>query len=482
MRHNGVDQTMKQRPDVLLLCVDDMNDWVGCLDGYPGVHTPNIDRLAARGTLFSNAHCPSPVCNPSRTAILTGLAPHRSGVYDNQHWWRPAHPDLVTLPMRFREAGYRVAGAGKIFHHTDGFNPPDQWDAYFDQVFDDPWDRGALHHNVPAAPAPPRHPLNGIVPYEHEFDWGVLDRAEADYGDAQAADWAIAELRRPHDRPLFLACGLFRPHLPCYAPRRYFDQYPLDRVRLPALMDSDLERLPAVGAELAAARRNCFEKVLEHDQWAAAVQAYLATISFADAQIGRILDALDASGRAPRTVIVFYSDNGFHLGEKRHWHKSTLWERATHVPFVVAAPGVGRRGQRVGRPVSLQDVYPTLVTLCRLPLGEDERLDGDDLVPLLQDPDRMWREGAVSTFRPGNHAVRTARWRYIRYHDGGAELYDRDADPHEEANLAGRPEFAATSADLASLLPVTDAAAVPEKRDYRFDPRHYRWRKRADPR
>ena len=150
--------------------------------------------------------------------------------------------------MRFREAGYRVAGAGKIFHHTDGFNPPDQWDAYFEQVFDDPWDRGALHHNVPAAPVPPRHPLNGIVPYEHEFDWGVLDRAEAEYGDAQAADWAIAELRRPRDRPLFLACGLFRPHLPCYAPRRYFDRYPLARVRLPALMDSDLERLPAVGA------------------------------------------------------------------------------------------------------------------------------------------------------------------------------------------------------------------------------------------
>ena len=147
---------MTQRPDFLLLCVDDMNDWVGCLHGYPGVHTPNIDRLAARGTLFSNAHCPSPVCNPSRTAILTGLAPYRPGVYDNQHWWRPAHPDLVTLPMRFREAGYRVAGAGKIFHHTDGLNPPDQWHAYFDQVFDDPWDRGTLHHNVPAAPVPPR--------------------------------------------------------------------------------------------------------------------------------------------------------------------------------------------------------------------------------------------------------------------------------------------------------------------------------------
>ena len=161
---------IEQRPDVLLLCVDDMNDWVGCLGGYPGVRTPNIDRLAARGTLFGNAHCPSPVCNPSRTAILTGWAPHRSGVYDNQHWWRPAHPDLVSLPVRFREAGYRVAGAGKIFHHTDGFNPPDQWDAYFDQVFDDPWDRGALHSLVPATPVPPQHPLNGIVPYEHEFD------------------------------------------------------------------------------------------------------------------------------------------------------------------------------------------------------------------------------------------------------------------------------------------------------------------------
>ena len=221
--------------------------------------------------------------------------------------------------------------------------------------------------------------------------------------------------------------------------------------------------------------------MLEHDQWAAAVQAYLATISFADAQIGRILDALDASGRAPRTVIVFYSDNGFHLGEKRHWHKSTLWERATHVPFIVVAPGVGRHG-RIDRPVSLQDVYPTLTALCGLPVGERERLDGDDLVPLLKDPDRRWREGTITTFRPGNHAVRTARWRYIRYHDGGEELYDRDADPHEQANLAGRAEFAATVADLASLLPAGDAPPVPEKQEYRFDPRHYRWHRRADSR
>ena len=471
------------KSNVLLLCVDDMNDWAGCLGGYPGFSTPNIDRLAERGTLFTNAHCPSSVCNPSRTAILTGMRPSRSGVYDNQQWWRPAHPAVVTLPERFRCAGFETAGAGKIFHHTDGFNPPDQWDQYFRQVFDDPWDRGA-HHDVATAPTPPDHPLNGITPYEHEFDWGVLALPESEYGDVRAADWAVGFLQRRADaaakgkpeRPFLLACGLFRPHLPCYAPQRYFDRYPLERIRLPDLMDSDLEMLPPVGAELAAKRRNRYQKVIDHDRWAEAVQAYLATISFADAQIGRVLDALDDSGLAGNTVVVFYSDNGFHLGEKRHWHKSTLWERATHVPFVIAGPGLGTPGQRIDRPVSLQDLYPTLVDLCGLPVADSERIDGDSLAPLIADPDRMWREAALTTYLRGNHALRTERWRYIRYHDGGEELYDRDADPTEERNLAARPEMRPLITDLRAEFPASDAPNAPLKSDWSFDHDSYTWR------
>ena len=477
--------SVNKRPDVLLLCVDDMNDWAGCLQGYPGVQTPHIDRLAASGTLFTNAHCPSPLCNPSRTAILTGLAPYNSGVYNNSHWWRPAYPGLVSLPARFKTAGYHVAGAGKIFHHTDGFNPPDQWDDYFLQVFDDPWDRGNLNYGSKLtagsdALASSRkkihgHPLNGITPFEHEFDWGTLDLPESEYGDSLAADWAISELKKDHAQPLFLACGLFRPHLPCYAPQKYFDKYPLSAIKLPDLMDSDLEELPTAGAALAAARRNCFHQVRDHNKWEEAVQAYLATITFADAQIGRIIDSLLATERGRNTVIVFFSDNGFHLGEKHHWHKSTLWERSTHVPLVMVAPGVGGNGQRIERPVSLQDIYPTLADLCSLSILENEQIDGRSLLPLLSDKDIMWQQGTLTTFGPGNHAVRTERWRYIQYSDGGRELYDRNDDPYEEVNLSGREEFNKVIADLQSLLPDSEAKPVPVKKDYLFDPQNYQW-------
>ena len=284
--------------------------------------------IAGRGTLFTNAHCPSSVCNPSRTAILTGMRPSRSGVYDNQQWWRPAHPEVVTLPERFRRAGFETP-ARRVDNITK--------------------------------------PMSG----------------------------------RPCDNPV-RATGYL--------------------VLRPAAIDSPPIRSNASGCRTRP--RGAME---------------LPTPRSA-ALFGRVLDALDESGLADNTLVVFLSDNGFHLGEKRHWHKSTLWERATHVPFVIAGPGLGTPGQRIDRPVSLQDLYPTLVDLCELPVADSERIDGDSLAPLIADPDRMWREAALTTYLRGNHALRTERWRYIRYHDGD-ELYDRDADPTEERNLATRPEM-----------------------------------------
>ncbi len=460
------------RPNVLLVSVDDMNDWVGCLGGHPDVSTPHIDRLGAGGVVFRNAHCPSPLCNPSRTAIFTGLRPNRSGVYHNGQWWRPAYPSRTTLPMYLKANGYTTAGAGKVYHHTDGFNPPDQWDEYFDLVFDDPWDRCA-YGRVPPADPPPGHPLNGITPFEHEFDWGVLAQAEAEYGDAQVVDWACRYLQQGHTQPFFLAVGTFRPHLPCYAPQRYFDRYPLETLTLPALMDNDIEHLPPTGRDFAQAGRHAYDCVLAHEQWERAVQAYLACISFADAQIGRLFEALEGSGRAENTIVVFYSDNGFHLGEKRRWHKSTLWERATHVPLIVRVPG--KADAVCDRPVNLQDIFPTLLDLCGLEAPAGQAVDGRSLVPLVDDPAAVWDPFTVTTYLRGNHAVRGARWRYIRYADGGEELYDRDADPHEERNLAGYAEFATLKRDLAQYFPADNAADVPEKAAYRFDPESYRW-------
>lgn len=482
-----------QRANVLLYSVDDMNDWAGCLDGYPGVSTPNLDRFAAESVLFTNAHCPSPLCNPSRTAILTGWAPDHSGVYTNQHWWRPAHPEIATLPMHMRANGYHVAGAGKVFHHTPGFNPPDQWQEYSPLVFDDPWDRAA-YPEVDDEAAPPHHPLNGITPFVHEFDWGVLDKPESAYGDQVAVQWATAFLKREHDKPFFLAVGTFRPHLPWYSPRRFFGRYPRERIRLPEIADSDLEHLPVPAQELAAHRREDFERVLDHGKWEEAVQAYLAAISFGDELFGDVLSALDSSRYAENTIVIFYSDNGFHVGEKRHWHKSTLWERGTHVPFVIRPPRTGAStgeasagsegpapwsaavgsSARVGRPVSLLDIYPTICDLCGIP-QPGSGLDGRSLLPLLSDADRSWDHPAVSTFLPGNAAVRSEEWRYIRYHDGGEELYNRREDPLEEHNRAGERELGSIKRELAEFLPPESVPPVPSKGDYRFDPDTYTW-------
>jgi arylsulfatase A-like enzyme len=462
-------------PNVLFLSVDDMNDWVGCLDGYPGVHTPNIDRLARRGVLFTDAHCPAPVCNPSRTAILTGWAPWRTGVYNNEQWWRPALPDAVTLPQYFRRNGYHAAGAGKVFHHVAGFNPPDQWDEFQLQEFDDPWYRRAEWYPwVKKIPAPPGHPFNGLHDFPGEFDWGVLPYEEREYGDMRAVEFGQRFLERKHAKPFFLALGLWHPHIPLFAPRNYFDLYPEDSVRIPEVPPDDLGDVPPIGQQFAAFRRDEHERIVREGKWKSAVRAYLAAISFADKMVGQIVDSLDNSPYARNTILVFWSDNGWHLGEKQHWHKSTLWQRSTHVPMIFAGPGIAAAGVNRTQPAGLLDLYPTLLELCRLPRRHD--LDGESLVPLLRNP-RARRKPAVSTYLAGNHAVITERWRYIRYRDGGEELYDRTADPHEWKNLAAESGHAKRKRELARWLPPRSAAPAPERKDYDFDFAAHTWRR-----
>jgi arylsulfatase A-like enzyme len=449
-----------------------MNDWVGCL-GFRDVQTPNIDRLARRGALFSNAHCAAPLCNPSRTALLTGLRPSTTGIYDNEQWLRPHRPDIVTLPQHFRAAGYHAAGAGKVFHHVAGFNPPDQWDEFQLQVFDDPWYRRIEWYPwVKKIPAPARHPFNGIRNFQGEFDWGVLDGAEPEYGDTAAVSWASEFLRRSHTKPFFLAVGLWHPHIPMFAPQKYFDLYPKDRIRLPESPADDLADLPPVGQKLAAFRRDEHQRILQEGKWKDAVQAYLASISFADALIGRMIAALDASSHARNTVIVFWSDNGWHLGEKQHWHKSTLWERSTHVPVIFAGPGMRDTGKARTQPVSLLDIFPTLVELCGLPAKPE--MEGKSLAPLLRNV-RAAHGPAVTTYGPGDHAVRTERWRYIRYRDGSEELYDRQADPNEWRNIATDSRHEALKRELAAYLPKTDAPPAPPRTAYDFDYVTHRW-------
>lgn len=472
---NGTAAKEKPRPNVLFLAVDDMKDWVNCLGGYEGtVHTPNIDRLAKRGMLFTNAHCPSPKCAPSRAAIMTGLRPSTTGLYDNGHWWLPNLPDVVTIPVHFRNHGYRVVGAGKIFHHTAGNNPPNQWDDFFRLTFrNDPWFR-SVKLNYPwskSGPYPEGFPFSSVKGLGHENDWGSLDIPDKDYDDALSAGYAIRFLKQKQDRPFFLACGIYRPHLPWYVPQKFFDLYSLDEIRLPEVRDNDLDDVPEEGRKLAETRRSDLELIRDAGRWKHAVRAYLASISYADEQLGRVLDALDASPYAANTIIALWSDHGWHLGEKTHWHKSTLWEEATRVPLIISAPG--HQPGVCDRPVSLLNLYPTLSELCGLEPIKFH--DGVSIVPLLRDPQSKWNRPAVIEFRYGNAAVRSDRYRYIRYHDGGEELYDHETDPYEWKNLAASAGHAAIKTELAGWITKQWAESAPTKKSFHFDPDTFTW-------
>ncbi len=456
-------------PNVLFIAVDDMNDWVGCL-GSNRVPTPNIDALAARGLLFTNAHAPSPKCAPSRAAIHTGRRASTTGLYGNGNWWRPAFPHLVTLPHYFKQQGYYVAGGGKIHHHTDGFNPPDQWHEYFDLVGDKELIQEYFRRrgsNKKYLTNMPRHP-NGSL------DWGPMDVGDMEMGDGYTVKWASEFLSRQHDKPFFLAVGLFQPHLPFYAPSKYFDALPLEQVTLPINKPGDLDDVPTVGLELAEYRRNDLRMIEEFDSLEHCMQSYLCGIAHADTLIGKLMQALDASEYVQNTIIVFWSDHGYHFGEKDHYAKNTLWERSTHVPFIAIVPGLTTASTRCSHPVDLTCLYPTLTRLCQLPVPEG--LDGVDISSLLRNPESDWAHPAITDFGQGNTTVRTTEWRYIRYHDGGEELYDRRQDPDEWHNLAADSRYVKVKQELQKWINTQPANSQPAKSAYDFDPDRYTWK------
>jgi len=438
-------------PNVLFIAIDDLNDWIGCLGGHPDVKTPHLDRLAAGGVLFSNAHCPAPLCNPSRAALMTGVRPSASGVYENEQDWRESRPlkQAVTIPMYFKAHGYRALTSGKIFHNR--FPHLQSWDECWPSA-DNP---------VPRGPKSPETPFNGIPNAAH-FDWGPLDVRPEDMGDWQVADWTVKQLQKKHDKPFFLACGFSKPHLPWYVPRRYFDLYPLERITLPTVKEDDLDDVPPIGRKIA--RQNAdHANVLQYGQWRKAVQGYLAAITFVDDCVGRVLDGFEKSEYRNNTVLVLWSDHGWHLGEKLHWRKFSLWEEATRNILVFRAPGMLPEGKTCTRPVNLQDMYPTLVNLCGLPARQ---LEAYDLTLLLNKPNAEWKTPTLTTYRFNNHSVRSEDWRYIRYSDGTEELYDHRSDPMEWTNIAGKAEFRSKCEELAKWLPKNNAAPdpAPERR------------------
>ncbi len=432
------------KPNVLMICVDDLNDWIGCLGGNPDSVTPNFDRLAKQSVLFTNAHCAAPLCNPSRAALMTGIHPATSGVYQNNQPWRksPALANARTLPQHFSDNGYKSIGGGKTYH--DAYPDPDSWNEYFP----------SKTKQKPADPLPAKQPANGIKGTGN-FDWGPLDNtAESNMGDHKVVDWAIAEMNMNHGKPLFLAVGLYKPHLPWHVPQKYFDMYPVEKITLPKINGDDLDDVPPIGIKFAKPKGD-HKSVIDNNKWKEAVQAYLASIRYSDTELGRLLDAFEKSPLAKNTIVCLWSDHGWHLGEKLHWRKFSLWEEATHNVLMMKAPGLTQPGGRCDRTVGLIDVYPTLADLAGLPAKKE--WEGKSLKPLLANPKAKWDRATVCTYGKDNHGVRTEDWRYIRYSDGGEELYDRKKDPLEWKNLAKDPQYAKTKTEMARWLPKVNA-------------------------
>jgi arylsulfatase A-like enzyme len=460
---SGVSNAEERKPNVLFIALDDLNDWIGCLGGHPQTKTPNLDRLAASGVLFRNAYCPAASCNPSRSAVFSGLPPHRSGLYQNTQKMREVMPEAELLPRYFSRHGYWSAGSGKLLHYVID---PTSWDDYFP----DKWKNNPFPRTFYPEKRPVSLPRAGDWQYV-ETDWAALEVTDEEFGgDWLVTKWIAEQLRSEHEKPFFLACGIYRPHEPWFVPKAYFEPFPLESIELPrGVRKGDLDDVPPVAQRIA--RNRYFEQIQKHGQWKQGIQAYLASIHFADAMLGRVLDALESGPHRDHTVVVLWSDHGWHLGEKEHWQKFTGWRVCARVPLMIRVPkGVPglpegtTAGGLCDRPVSLVDLFGTLTELSGLPAKEG--IESRSLVPLLRDPEAGWSHAAVTHLdRPENYAISTERWRYLHYLGGGEELYDIASDPHEWENLAPKPEHAAKLAEMRLLAPktITPLHASPPK-------------------
>ena len=429
------------RPNVLFIAIDDLNHWVGYLGRNKQAITPNIDKLAARGVSFTRSYCAAPVCNPSRAALMSGLRPGQTGVYDNNHDWRKAISIDKPLTTTFRKAGYEVMAAGKIYHES--YRRAEEWDDYLEN-----------EGGMPKVPKGQSDGGGGI-----KFA-ALKDAKDGDFNDWNIVNYCIDQLGKTHDKPFLLGCGIHKPHMPWNVPQKYFDLHPLDQIELPPTTPGDLDDVPAAGVKMAQPDGD-HAAILASGRWKEAIQAYLAAASYCDMLVGRLIEALDRSAYKDNTVIVLWGDHGWHLGEKEHWRKFALWEEATRAPLIWIAPGVTKPNSVCERTVDFMSVYPTLLDLCDI--ARPAHVEGPSLKPLFVDPLAKWDLPAITTFGFQNHAVRTEGWRYIRYANGDEELYDEATDPYEWVNLASKPEHAAVKAELAKHLPVTNLPEIDGK-------------------
>ena len=448
-----------EKPNILFIALDDLNDWVTCLGGNPQSITPNLDRLAASGVLFTNAHCPAAACNPSRSAIMSGIAPHRSGIYSNEQKMREILPDADLLPQHFRNHGYRASGSGKLLHY---FIDARSWDEYFPaRETENPFPDTFYPEQRPVS-----LPRGGKWQYV-ETDWAALDVTDEEFGgDWAVSKWVGEQLSRQHEQPFFLACGIYRPHEPWFVPKKYFEPFPLEDIKLPpGYKADDLDDLPPQGRQRGPNRY--FAHIREQGQWKQGIQGYLASIYFADAMLGRVLDALQDGPNKDSTIVVLWSDHGWHLGEKQHWQKYTAWRAVTRVPLMIRvpqkiAPGLIEgtvAGSVCDQPVDLLSLFPTLTELAGVSAKDTN--DGPSLVPLLKNPRAGWPHIATTHLADaGSYGVSARDWRYIHYANGDEELYHVAEDPYEWTNLAGEPEHADKLTELRQLGPTEFARKI----------------------
>jgi uncharacterized sulfatase len=439
-----------QKLNVLFIVSDDLNNRLGCY-GDPLVKSPHIDALAKRGVRFDRAYCQFPLCNPSRASFLTGLRPDQTGVLENATHFRKKNPDHVTLPQLFRTHGYFVARVGKLYHYgvpkqigTDGLDDAPSWEKVINPKGRDVADEDKIFSLV-------KGQFGGTL------SWLAADGTDEEQTDGVGAAEMVKLLEANKDRPFFLAMGFYRPHTPYVAPKRYFDLYPTDWIKLPVVTQDHLASLPKPALGSRKAEQNKLDDKLRRE----AIQAYHASTTFMDAQVGKVIDALDRLKLADRTVIVFISDHGYHLGEHSLWQKQSLWEESARVPLIIVAPGAKANGKPCGRMAELIDLYPTLAELCGLPAPKE--LPGRSLVAQLNDVHAAGKPAAFTQVQRGGfkgYAVRTERFRYIEWDGGrqGSQLYDHDVDPKEMNNLAADAGHAATVEKMKKLLAEMKAA------------------------
>jgi uncharacterized sulfatase len=455
----SLSQSQRRRFNVLFIAVDDLNRRLGCY-GDKLAKTPNIDRLAKYGVVFRRAYCQYPLCNPSRTSLLSGLYPTETKIMDNQTPPRTYIGDIVFLPQHFRQNGYFTARVGKVYH--GGMDDPASWD-----ISEEP--RRTVRQRQRQQRRTETRQRKRAEAWEGDFilaglgstqvaelQWRMTENEDADEPDGMIARRAVQileeHLRTRKDQPFFLAVGFHKPHLPWVAPRRYFEMHDPAKMPLPQTPPDDLEDIPQVALTLRPQ-----EQKMTDEEKRLAIRAYYACVSFMDAQVGVLLDALDKHKLWDNTVIVLWGDNGFHLGEHGGlWRKMTLFEESAGVPLIIAAPNINGKGKSCDRTVEFVDIYPTLCELCGLPMPK-HHLSGKSLVPLLNDPKASWDKPALTFVRRGKVlgvSIRTERWRYTEWDEGrmGVELYDHENDPHEWRNLANNPKFADVVKEMKRLM------------------------------